>query len=101
MISENLVADLIDFFGQENWPYLIDPSKWKIVGINITANTGISKLENVLVCHAYIHTKHGTWRVFQTIFSPKDTWKVIKTTDNFHLNPENCDLAKVLDTISA
>lgn len=101
MISEDLVADLIDFFGQENWPYLIDPSKWGIVGIDITADTGERTLENVLVSHAYIYTKHESWRVFQTIFSPEDTWKVIKTTDLFHLNPRNFDLAKVLDTIAA
>lgn len=101
MISEDLVADLIDFFGQENWPYLIDPSKWDIVDIDITADTGIRELENLLVCHAYIHTKRETWRVFQTISSPEDTWRVIRTTDPFHFNLKNFDLTKVLDTIAA
>lgn len=101
MISEDLVVDLIDFFGQENWPYLIDPGKWGIVGIEITADTGIDRLNDILVSHAYIYTEHETWRVFQTIFSQKNTWKVIKTTDDFHLTSENCDLAKVLDTIAA
>lgn len=56
----NFVNDLLEFFGHDNWPYLLDPAQYGIIDAKITTR-------HIVVCRIVLWMKSGnTWSVIKT-----------------------------------
>jgi hypothetical protein len=76
MISETL----LEFFGHDNWPYLLDPDQYGIISAEITHANKPTVNSRIL-----LKTESGnTWSVIRTQHTPPGLWEAVGFRESGH-----------------
>lgn len=95
MISETL----LEFFGHDNWPYLLDPARYGIIGAEITPDPG-----TIVNSRIVLKTESGnTWSVITTSSTRRGVWEAVRideSTSKLIGNPKYYELLDLLSIIN-
>jgi hypothetical protein len=74
-----LITDtLLQFFGDSNWPDVLDYQRYGIIDAEITTDPA----SRVVTSRIVLWTMSGnTWSVIQTLHTPPDLWEAVRVVE--------------------
>jgi hypothetical protein len=69
---------LLRFFGESNWPYVLNYQSYGIIDAEITTDPA----SRVVISRIVLWTESGnTWSVIRTLHTPPDLWEAVRTVE--------------------